>query len=627
LEYIVTFRADINGLRAIAVIAVVIFHFNNEWLSGGFAGVDVFFVISGFLMTGIIFKGLDTESFSVLRFYIARANRIIPALAVLCLVLIIFGWFFLFNSEYQVLGKHVRDSLYFLSNHTYWLESGYFDAGSHEKWLLHTWSLSAEWQFYILYPLILFLLSKFCTIKLLKLLVITSAILGFIFCVFVSLYWPDAAYFLLPTRAWQMLFGGVAFLYPINTFNQSYKIEMLGWLLIFGSYFLISDSDLWPGYLSLLPVFGTFLIIQANNANSKITNNFCFQKIGLWSYSIYLWHWPVVVFIRNFIDDINLLVLLIGILLSVLFGFLSYTLIEKTKYRVVKYSIFIMTITASTFVLQTHGAKLPLRQMSQSPINDFVLNYKNYKNNFPQPVDYASKCAVSKHFKTHKKFGVSDFCLNYQKKGGVFLWGDSHMGALSYGIRAQLPELTTINQVTSSGCPSSLIIKQGNISDLRRACDYANALALSAISKIIPEVVIIANKDNHQAMDWDNTSLKLKEMGVKQVILVGPVPQWYPSLPLVYAKNAYGKDTLASHKIDKNVVETNIKMVVISQSTPDFTYVDVLNNICKKKENVYECKVIHDDVLLAWDYGHLTIEGSKFVASKYVIPAFKLPLR
>ena len=118
------FRTDINGLRAAAVIAVVIFHFNNEWLSGGFAGVDVFFVISGFLMTGIIFKGLDTGSFSVLKFYIARANRIIPALAVLCLVLIIFGWFFLFNSEYQVLGKHVRDSLYFLSNHTYWSESG-----------------------------------------------------------------------------------------------------------------------------------------------------------------------------------------------------------------------------------------------------------------------------------------------------------------------------------------------------------------------------------------------------------------------------------------------------------------------------------------------------------------------
>ena len=132
------FRADINGLRAIAVIVVVIFHFNSDWLSGGFAGVDVFFVISGFLMTGIIFRGLDTQSFSVIRFYMARANRIIPALAILCLVLIIFGWFFLFNSEYQVLGKHVRDSLYFFSNHTYWLESGYFDAGSHEKWLLHT---------------------------------------------------------------------------------------------------------------------------------------------------------------------------------------------------------------------------------------------------------------------------------------------------------------------------------------------------------------------------------------------------------------------------------------------------------------------------------------------------------
>jgi peptidoglycan/LPS O-acetylase OafA/YrhL len=616
------FRADINGLRAIAVIAVVIFHFNNDWLSGGFAGVDVFFVISGFLMTGIIFKGLDTKSFSVVKFYIARANRIIPALAVLCLFLIIFGWFFLFNSEYQVLGKHVRASLYFFSNHTYWLESGYFDAGSHEKWLLHTWSLSAEWQFYILYPLILFLLSKFCTIKSLKLLVLISAILGFIFCVFASFYWPDAAYFLLPTRAWQMLFGGVAFLYPIKMFNQSNKIEMIGWLLIFGSYFLISDNNLWPGYLSLLPVLGTFLIIHANNSNSKITNNLYFQKIGLWSYSIYLWHWPVVVFIRNFIDDINIFVLLTGIILSVLLGYLSYTLIEKTKHNLVKYSVFVITVVASTFILQANGVKSPLRNISQSPVNDFVFKYKNYKVNNPQVPGYDDKCAVSTQFKKHGKFGVADICLNYDDKGEIFLWGDSHMGAIGRGIRDQLSSDFNINQVTSSGCPSSFYIKQGNISHLRRACDYANSLAFSAISKIIPEVVIIANKDNHQAMDWEKTVQKLKKVGVKKVILVGPVPQWYPSLPLVYANNAFGQEILTSHKIDKNVVQTNIEMNKISQLIPDLIYIDVLNKICKEKGSIYSCKVIYDDILLVWDYGHLTLEGSRFVAKEYVLPMF-----
>ena len=614
-NFILTFRTDINGLRAIAVIAVVIFHFNNDWLSGGFAGVDVFFVISGFLMTGIIFKGLESHSFSLVRFYIARANRIVPALAVLCLILMIFGWFFLFNSEYETLAKHVKGSLYFLSNHTYWLESGYFDASSHEKWLLHTWSLSAEWQFYILYPLILFLFSKLCKIDTLKLLVLIAAILGFVFCIVATFYWPDAAYFLLPTRAWQMLLGGVAFLYPIKIFFNNTKIEIVGWSLIFGSYFFISDNNLWPGYLSLLPVMGAYLIIQSNNNNSKVTNNIYFQKIGLWSYSIYLWHWPVVVFIRNFIDDISLLIIFTGILVSVLLGFLSFTFIEKTKYQVAKYSVFILTIFGSIFVLQTNGAKTPYRYLSQSPVNDFVLEYKNYNTNRQTP-----SCHVTNGQKVHEKFGVVDSCVNYEIKGGVFLWGDSHMEALAYGLRDQFPADVPVNQITASGCPSSFFIKQGDISYLRRACDYANALTLSAISQIIPDTVIIANKDNHQQMDWGMTVSTLKKLGVKQVILVGPVPQWYPSLPLIYAKNAFGLEILASHKIDKNVIKTNIQMLEISQLIPDLTYIDVINNICKEKESIYSCRVIYDDVLLAWDYGHLTLEGAKFITREYVLP-------
>ena len=178
------FRKDINGLRAIAVVAVLLFHFNPSWMPGGFAGVDVFFVISGFLMTGIIFRGIEQENFSILKFYVARANRIIPALALLCLVLMIFGWFYLTPFDYRILGKHVASSIGFLSNVMYWREAGYFDAASLEKWLLHTWTLSVEWQFYILYPLILVAMRKFLSIKTMKLILLVATVLGFIFCVF-----------------------------------------------------------------------------------------------------------------------------------------------------------------------------------------------------------------------------------------------------------------------------------------------------------------------------------------------------------------------------------------------------------------------------------------------------------
>ncbi|WP_201529911.1 acyltransferase family protein [Psychrobacter frigidicola] len=326
------FRKDINGLRAIAVIAVVLFHFNTSWMPGGFAGVDVFFVISGFLMTGIIFRGVEQDSFSIFKFYVARANRIIPALALLCLVLMVFGWFYLTPFDYRILGKHVASSIGFLSNVMYWREAGYFDAASLEKWLLHTWTLSVEWQFYIIYPLVLVAMRKFLSIKTMKLMILVATVLGFIFCVFSTYRWPNASYFLLSARAWEMLIGGVAYLYPF-TLQESRKkfVEWTGIALVISSYFLISAANPWPGYLALFPVLGSFLIIQAQRNDSIITSNIVFQKLGTWSYSIYLWHWPIVVAIYYF--SLNEAYIYPGMALSILLGFLSYKYVEKIKFR------------------------------------------------------------------------------------------------------------------------------------------------------------------------------------------------------------------------------------------------------------------------------------------------------
>lgn len=326
------FRKDINGLRGLAVIAVVLFHFNANWVPGGFAGVDVFFVISGFLMTSIIFRGIKQERFSIWRFYVARTNRIIPALAVLCLVLLVLGWFCLSPMDYKTLGKHIGSSMGFLSNVIYWRESGYFDAASHEKWLLHTWSLSAEWQFYMIYPLVLVVMRKFVSIKLMKIAVLFGAVLGFIFCVIATYKWASSSYYLLPARAWEMLVGGVAYLYPvILKEGRKRLLEGFGLVLVIGSYFLLSKETPWPGYLASLPVLGAFLVIQAQRNDSFITSNFFSQSIGAWSYSIYLWHWPLVVAIYYF--SLSNSFIYLGILLSVLFGFLSHKYIEKIEFR------------------------------------------------------------------------------------------------------------------------------------------------------------------------------------------------------------------------------------------------------------------------------------------------------
>ncbi|WP_323843986.1 acyltransferase family protein [Microbulbifer magnicolonia] len=327
------FRADINGLRAIAVIAVVLFHFNSSWMPGGFAGVDVFFVISGFLMTGIIFKGIEQEKFSVFRFYVARANRIVPALSVLCLVLLSFGFFYLTPLDYEALGYYVASSIGFFSNIIYRGESGYFDAVAHEKWLLHTWSLSVEWQFYMIYPLVLVAMRKFMSIKAMKASVLLGAILGFVFCVMATYYKsPSYSYYLLPARAWEMMIGGVAYLYPLEIReNRKKLVEGVGLVLIISSYFLISEANPWPGYLAAFPVLGTFLVIQAQRNDSLVTSNAAFQRLGTWSYSIYLWHWPLAVTIYYFL--LSDVFIYIGMFLSVLLGFLSWKYIEKAKLR------------------------------------------------------------------------------------------------------------------------------------------------------------------------------------------------------------------------------------------------------------------------------------------------------
>lgn len=326
------FRQDINGLRAFAVIAVVLFHFNSTWLPGGFAGVDVFFVISGFLMTGIIFKGIENNNFSILNFYVARANRIIPALALLCMTLLIFGWFYLTPLEYKALGKHAAGSIGFLSNILYMREAGYFDAASHEKWLLHTWSLSVEWQFYIIYPVLLVGLRKIVSLQSLKIILLIGTLVGFTYSAIATYQSPNASYYLLPMRAWEMMLGGIAFLYPFKLADKRKRLtEWTGLALIVSSYFLISESAFWPGYLALFPVFGSFLIIQAQRSDSILTSNILFQKLGAWSYSIYLWHWPLVVAIYTFsLPDYYIY---IGLLLSVLLGFLSYKYIERIKFK------------------------------------------------------------------------------------------------------------------------------------------------------------------------------------------------------------------------------------------------------------------------------------------------------
>ena len=295
----VKYREDINGLRAWAVVAVLLYHFSSIGLPGGFIGVDVFFVISGYLMTAIIIKGYETEKFSIWTFYLARARRILPALLVLVLVLFIFGWFWLPIPDYKSLGIQSAYSLSFLSNFHYWNSAGYFDSFADEKWLLHTWTLAVEAQFYFLYPIFIALIWRHCkSYKVLTLSLITLLFASLTLNIYFSWKDPVSAFYLLPMRVWELSSGALVFLFS-KKFALSKKwseyLYVISWTVLILSFFLVNEYLIWPGGWAIIPVLSTSIIVFTCRERGFLTNNIFAQWLGDRSYSLYLWHWPLVV--------------------------------------------------------------------------------------------------------------------------------------------------------------------------------------------------------------------------------------------------------------------------------------------------------------------------------------------
>ncbi|MFZ5482910.1 MAG: acyltransferase family protein [Pseudomonadota bacterium] len=353
------YRPDIDGLRAVAVLSVVAFHAFPAWMKGGFIGVDVFFVISGFLISIILIENLDRGTFSFAEFYARRIKRIFPALLLVLVASYSLGWFALLADEYKQLGKHIAAGAGFISNYILWGESGYFDNSAETKPLLHLWSLGIEEQFYIVWPFVMWLAWK----RNFNLLTLTILVAFISFSLNLKGIREDAVetFYSPQTRFWELLAGSILAwfaLYKKNAFSN-YKLKVDGWLakliyreageadgntlsnfisfvgsllLAFG-FWRITEDVSFPGKWAVLPVLGAVLIILAG-PNAWINRNILSNKIAVWfgliSFPLYLWHWPILSFARIVESEVpSRNIRVAAVLLSIVLAWLTYKLVER----------------------------------------------------------------------------------------------------------------------------------------------------------------------------------------------------------------------------------------------------------------------------------------------------------
>ncbi len=644
-----SFRNDINGLRAIAVIAVLLFHFDASWMPGGFAGVDVFFVISGYLMTAIIFRGLEDRSFSLIGFYGSRANRIIPALAALCFVLLCVGWFYLVPSEYETLGVHTASSVAFLSNIVYWQEAGYFDMAARDKWLLHTWSLSVEWQFYILYPIILLPLAKFFSLETVKKLIVVGTILGLGISIVGTIRSADAAYYLFPTRAWEMLAGGGAYLYAVKLKpGKARALEITGLALILISYYLIDGADPWPGYLALLPVIGTFMVIQAGQQSSILTNNTVFQNIGKWSYSIYLWHWPIVVyFYQNGLS--GWWISLSGIVVSIILGFLSYELIERRNFKrdlstfrnVVKFvpvHAALAVIVFGAFVSANAGL------VSRGNIPDQILANQqpdHYQSCFERMGSLAESVCV------FHSDGVVNRTID--DKVVAIVIGDSHASSIVVSVVESFKQTKMEGDILFFGAPGCFPVNEEirtiYNTNFTHDCNLTNPYIKSLVeAHAEAKVVFLARYslsiwghtrpgrmhaptrvqwmsdgwDVHQNAEHLSTAwrgLMTELSGISELYVVTPIPEQRKNVPNTIARAYFrGLKPYPGVTVDSYQARNRFALDMIEALGASVKVIDPSSLLCDERY----CRVLNEhEQLLYYDDNHLSIDGAKYVSELF----------
>ncbi len=454
------FRADINLLRALAVTAVVLFHFQVPGFKGGAIGVDIFFVISGFLMTKLIAQS-PADLFGFFAFIRARLARIVPALAAMVLACFALAPLLIDPLQQGALFKEGTYAISFLSNFYYWKTINYFSGVGETHWLLHTWSLSVEWQFYVGYPVALILARRWWGKTGAKVMVYLIA--GFSLTLLMA---PPESYrfYLLPFRAWEMATGGLAFHHAIKSSRKLLAIG--GYALVIGSVIFIDPANLWPSWWTLVPVLGTAIVLATNVDVSRLPTTKLLNPIGLWSYSIYLWHWPLTVYLHYAWREISVPLTVVGLVGSVLLGWLSYGLIEVPSKSLLRKKSLTQSLGFFAMACALVVAVIPVQTFSLSHLNTISgTDTTAWRNLASAPADGPASPGACNRMDA--KGAVVPCIIEGQDRGGksVLVLGDSHaeMWMPRLNKLAQTPGngLGKITLVFSDGCPVLVGLEAG----------------------------------------------------------------------------------------------------------------------------------------------------------------------
>jgi len=504
----IKYRPEIDGLRALAIIPVILFHAGFQCFSGGFIGVDVFFVISGYLITSII---LLEKNFSLLNFYERRARRILPALFFVMLATLPFTWFYLMPNDAEALLKSLWRACFFSSNLLFNKQSGYFDTAAELKPFIHTWSLAIEEQFYLFFPFLLLLLGRSNTRFM------TGAVLIILLCSLGYAQYlvkinPSAAFFLLPSRLWELLIGALVAFYFVNRkkllskkINQS--VSLLGFLLIIYAILRFNKETPFPSLHALIPTLGAGCIILCASKETfigKLLANKFMVGIGLVSYSAYLWHQPIFAFSRHiYLGSPPLSTMILLALLSFFIAFISWKFIESPFRDRNKFSrkniLYISILSISFFTVLSFAEK-----NLSSQYKDFWISHQSdeirntYRiissKNYIEPHDEAfskihpqNDCRFNvDHLTQEIKNKIIDCHKKYHK--GFAILGDSHSIDLYALISYQTNEPFLIGVTQGSCRPNGK--ESGQLNDLKNNCQYDEFLSFIQTNKNIFKAII-----------------------------------------------------------------------------------------------------------------------------------------